>query len=174
MEMRGRWHGVLCSIAINCQVRSFCNYSSIPPYLDDSPFFPSFVRLSFSLNLFFPRTCSLCLVNIFSFSFYSISSSPPLWVLSWTNRNSGYRLHPFLAAPDHDLFGGCLGSPLNCGSICLIFQSELSSTPTPTSPSIPISIPASISYPSCVLVNHEFQQQAGSSPSFRLRQTQST
>ena len=42
----------LCSVSINCQVRSFCNYSSIPPYLNDSSIFPSFVRLSL-LNFFF-------------------------------------------------------------------------------------------------------------------------
>ena len=102
------------SVSINFQVRSFCNYCSIPPHLDDSPFF-SFVCSTF----FSSHACSLCLVNIFSFSFYSISSSTPLIGLSWTNRNSGPRLHPFLGAPDHDLFRGWLGSARNIGTICV-------------------------------------------------------
>ena len=100
------------SVSINFQVRSFCNYCSIPPHLDDSPFF-SFVCSTF----FSSHACSLCLVNIFSFSFYSISSSTPLIGLSWTNRNSSPRLHPLLGAPDHDLLRGWLGSARNAPSV---------------------------------------------------------
>jgi hypothetical protein len=78
-------------------------------HLDDS--------LSFSpiLISFFPHICSLCLVNVFSFSsFHSTTSSPPLLGLSWMDRNSSKRPHPSLIAPDHDL---CLGSGLNSASI---------------------------------------------------------
>jgi len=63
-------------VSLNCQVRSFCNVSSIPAHLDDSPFFP--LLLFDFLISFSPHTCSLCVVNVFSSFFCSISSSPPL------------------------------------------------------------------------------------------------
>ena len=69
----------MANASLNCQVRSFCNDSSIPPHflflpiLMILPFFPFFCS-TFSLNLSFP---SHLLIFFHSF-LYSISSSPPL------------------------------------------------------------------------------------------------
>ena len=48
-----------------------------------------------------------------------------------------------LFAPNYNLFDGCLGLALNNASIrCLICQPKLPSTPVPTVPSFPTSMPA--------------------------------
>jgi hypothetical protein len=113
--------GVMGSVSLKCQVCSFCNDSYIPlhllflPISMILPFFASFVRLSF---LFLPRTCSLCLANVFSFVLLQHLLISPTFGISWMNRNSGHRSHPFLGAPDHGLFDKCLGSTVNNGSIC--------------------------------------------------------
>ena len=105
--------GVMSSVSLDCQVRLFCTDSSIPlhllflPILMILPFFASFVRLS----LYFQ-------VNIFSFVLLQHLLVSSTLGLSWMNRDSGHRPHPFLAVPDHDLFDRCLGSTLNNGSIC--------------------------------------------------------
>ena len=125
-----------------------------------------------SLNLFSPHTwIVLFAFSVFAHSFfYSISSFRPLLGLSWMNRNSGYRPHPFLTAPV--TFRQISGfNRQQRFHLCLICQSELLSTPAHTVPSIPTSMPASMSLPSSALVNHGFQQQreqGGSSSSFHF------
>jgi hypothetical protein len=170
--------GVMGSVSVNLQVRSFCNYSSIPPRLD-SPFSSFFVRLSVSLILLSPShlsslsyQCFLILLLLQHFLFSSIFGiimdeqklrPPPLPFPSCARPRSLLRMARF--------------SPQQRVHLCHICQPELPSTRAPTVPSIPTSMPASMSYPGSVLVKREFQyqrQQGGSSPSFRFRQFQST
>jgi len=139
---------VMCSISLNCQVRSFCNVSSA--HLDDSPFPPLlFIRLS---NLFFPShlfslRCQCFLIVLLQHLLIS-----PTFGISWMNRNSGHRSHPFLGAPDHGLFDRRLGSTVNNCSIYTssshmnyrLHPHELSSTPTHLLPLIPTSMLASM------------------------------
>ena len=59
------------SSSLKYQVRSFCNDSSVPPHLDDSPFIP-FCSI-FCLNLFFsshlfPLHCQCFLIRSFTVS----------------------------------------------------------------------------------------------------------
>ena len=57
--------GVMGSVSLNCQVRSFCNDS---PHLDDSLLLSLLLFDLLSYLIFFPpHTCSLCLLNVFSF-----------------------------------------------------------------------------------------------------------
>ena len=81
MEIWGWAMGLMGSISVNRQVRSFLKYSYIPPY-NNSPFFHFFCS-NFSLLIsFLPHTCSLSLVN-FSHP-PSFTASPLLHFYGWT------------------------------------------------------------------------------------------
>ena len=58
-------------------------------------------------QLFFPRTCPLCLANVFSFSFFhSISSSPPPWDYhERTQTQETARIRPLLRLTTISRFG---------------------------------------------------------------------